>query len=86
MKNNNFLLGFIAGITTGTLLGILFAPEKESDIRKKIAQKKDILLDDLKTNFNKVSKNVEELVPRRNKIPGKFKSTISQINKNIIEN
>lgn len=39
MKNGKFLAGVIAGMGAGTLLGILFAPAKGSQTRKKIMGK-----------------------------------------------
>lgn len=36
MKNGKFLAGIIAGLGTGAILGILFAPEKGSKTRKRI--------------------------------------------------
>tara|TARA_R110000868_G_scaffold33519_1_gene121541 strand:+ start:627 stop:875 length:249 start_codon:yes stop_codon:yes gene_type:complete len=39
MKNNKALIGFLGGIATGALLGVLYAPDKGSKTRKKIKQK-----------------------------------------------
>lgn len=36
MKNGKFLSGIIAGLGAGTVLGILFAPEKGSVTRKRM--------------------------------------------------
>ena len=52
MTAGKILLGVVAGIATGALLGVLFAPEKGCDTRRKIGQKKDDLADDLKDKFN----------------------------------
>jgi gas vesicle protein len=52
MTAGKILLGLVAGIATGALLGVLFAPEKGCDTRRKIGQKKDDLTDDLKEKFN----------------------------------
>ena len=52
MSAGKILLGVVAGIATGALLGVLFAPEKGSETRRIIGQKKDDLTDDLKDKFN----------------------------------
>ena len=52
MSLGKVLLGVVAGIATGALLGVLLAPEKGCDTRRKIGQKKDDLTDDLKEKFN----------------------------------
>ena len=39
MKNGKVLLGVLAGIAAGALIGVLLAPEKGSDMRKNISKK-----------------------------------------------
>ncbi len=39
MNNQKLLVGLFAGVAVGAALGILFAPEKGSEIRKKIKEK-----------------------------------------------
>ncbi|MBK8346221.1 MAG: YtxH domain-containing protein [Saprospiraceae bacterium] len=39
MRTGKFLLGILGGIATGALLGVLFAPDKGIDTRKKIVKK-----------------------------------------------
>lgn len=51
MKTGNVLLGVLAGAATGALLGVLFAPEKGSVTRKKIATKGGDYADELRTKF-----------------------------------
>lgn len=38
MKAMNFVIGFISGAAIGATCGLLFAPEKGSDLREKIAE------------------------------------------------
>jgi gas vesicle protein len=52
MRQGNVVAGLLAGLAVGTVLGILFAPEKGSDTRKKIAKKGKNSLDDLKNKYN----------------------------------
>ncbi|MFN3639391.1 MAG: YtxH domain-containing protein [Flavobacterium sp.] len=54
MKSGNVLLGIIAGAATGALLGILFAPDKGSETRKKIAKKSKQYGEDLKDKYNEI--------------------------------
>lgn len=52
MGKGSTLAGLVAGIAAGTVLGILFAPEKGSDTRKKISKKSKDSLKDLKNRYN----------------------------------
>ena len=52
MSTGKVLLGVLAGVAAGALLGILFAPEKGSSTRKKILDKVDAYADDLEKKFN----------------------------------
>mgnify|MGYP003604729942 CR=1 FL=1 len=51
MKNNKVILGVIGGLAVGAVLGVLFAPDKGKNTRKKIATKGEDLADNLKTQF-----------------------------------
>jgi gas vesicle protein len=52
MKSGKVVLGVLAGLAAGAALGILFAPDKGTNTRKKIGKKKDEMLDDVKEKFN----------------------------------
>lgn len=51
MSSGKVLLGVLAGVAAGALLGILFAPEKGVVTRKKIVSKGEEYVDDLKEKF-----------------------------------
>jgi gas vesicle protein len=52
MSSGKVLLGVLAGLAGGALLGILFAPAKGKDTRKKYIKKGADLKDELKDKFN----------------------------------
>jgi gas vesicle protein len=52
MANTKALLGFIAGAAAGALAGILLAPDKGSETRKKISKKTTDLGESLKGSFS----------------------------------
>ena len=46
------LVGLLAGVTAGALLGVLLAPDKGTETRRKIISKSGELADGLKDKFN----------------------------------
>jgi gas vesicle protein len=89
MKTSKFALGVLGGLATGAILGILFAPEKGIDTRKKIMKKGNNYSDEfkdkldnlsgtIKTNYEKIFQNGKNLI-----IDGKAKFDDS---KNDIKN
>jgi gas vesicle protein len=52
MKTGKVMLGVLAGVAAGALLGILFAPDKGSETRKKISKKSKDYTDAVKDKFN----------------------------------
>ena len=53
MNSGKVLLGVLAGVVAGGLLGVLFAPDKGSKTRKKISKAGLDQKDAIKENFNK---------------------------------
>ena len=60
MSSGKVFLGLLAGVAAGALLGILFAPEKGSDTRKKFSKKGEDFADGLKEKFNEFLDSISE--------------------------
>lgn len=54
------LLGALAGVAVGVVIGVLFAPEKGSVTRKKVTKKSEDYADILKTKFDEFVDSVTE--------------------------
>jgi len=52
MSSGKVLLGVLAGVAVGATLGILFAPDKGTNTRRKISRKGDEYADELEQKFN----------------------------------
>ena len=52
MRPQRIIIGTLVGLTAGALIGILFAPDKGSEVRGKIAKKGEDTLDSIKSSFN----------------------------------
>lgn len=60
MNKTNVAIGVLAGLAVGALLGVLFAPDKGSETRKKLTRKAADTADDLKGKFNDLVGNLED--------------------------
>lgn len=67
MKSGKVLLGVLAGVAVGAALGVLFAPDKGWNTRKRISRKGEDILDDLREKFDEFldtfSSKVDEVKP-----------------------
>jgi len=60
MDSGKVVLGVLAGIAAGAILGILFAPAEGKETRKKICKKGTDCADDLKDKFNEFLESISE--------------------------
>jgi gas vesicle protein len=60
MSSGKIVLGILAGIAAGALLGILFAPDKGSETRRKIVEKGKDLKDSVKEKYNEFAQSIDE--------------------------
>jgi gas vesicle protein len=60
MSTSKTLFGFIAGAAVGAALGILFAPDKGTETRRKISEQSNDLADNIKGKFTDLVDGVKE--------------------------
>ncbi|MBK6381515.1 MAG: YtxH domain-containing protein [Chitinophagaceae bacterium] len=61
-KSGKILVAVAAGIAAGAVLGILFAPGKGSETRKKLNKKAQKIADEVKEKFNGLKEELEKKV------------------------
>jgi gas vesicle protein len=60
MSTGKVLLGVLAGVAAGALVGILFAPAKGSRTRRRILKKGEYYADGLKDKFSECCDSISE--------------------------
>jgi gas vesicle protein len=75
MSVSRIMTGFITGAAIGGVLGVLFAPDKGTETRRKISEKSNDMANSLKDNFKEFVDGVKD----------KFgKSTTEDVEENAI--
>lgn len=64
--NGNTFLGFIAGIAIGSVLGVLFAPDKGVNTRQKLTEEALLAKDLLETKAQELKDQVESTTKAQN--------------------
>jgi len=62
MSTGKVVLGVLAGVAIGAALGILFAPDKGSETRKKLSRKGEDAIDDLNEKFDELLSTLTEKI------------------------
>jgi gas vesicle protein len=65
---------FIRGIAVGFLLGVLYAPDRGEETRRKISKKATDIKDSVKGTYNAVSNTVTKVKDKASEILNKDKS------------
>jgi gas vesicle protein len=60
MNTSKILLGFAAGAAIGAALGILFAPDKGTETRRRISEKGNDVADSIKDRFSGLVEGVKD--------------------------
>lgn len=64
MRTDKIVLGVIGGIAAGALLGVLFAPEKGKETRRKILSKTNDYAEGLKGKYDTLLESITQNVKK----------------------
>lgn len=72
MNTGKVLLGVLAGVAAGALVGILFAPAKGSRTRRRILRQGENYVDGLKEKFNEYADSISAKLEKASADVSKF--------------
>lgn len=85
MSTEKVIVGVLAGIATGAILGVLFAPDKGSETRRKIAKTSSDTVNDVKSKIASLMDGIaEKFESEKEEIAeeyGRIKSKVQEIGK-----
>jgi gas vesicle protein len=83
MKSDKIILGVLGGVAVGALLGVLFAPDKGNNTRKKIADKSNDYTDELKYKLDNIlgtiTQKYEKIWAEGEKLVAEGKSKMNEV-------
>ncbi len=89
MSTGKILLGVLAGMAAGAAAGILLAPDKGSETRKKISKRSDKFLSDIRGSFGElidgVNDKLETVLVEANRQPEEYKAKVDPSNNHFGE-
>ena len=87
MESGKVVLGVLAGVAVGAVMGILFAPEKGSVMRNQILSKGEDFTNDLSKKLDsfieETSKKYESAIHQAEELSAKGKAKFDEIRKEV---
>lgn len=80
MRTEKTVIGILAGVAVGALIGVLFAPDKGTNTRQKIAKKSTSAKDELKGKLDTLTNSLSE---KYNSLVNKGESFIEKEKNNV---
>lgn len=80
MKAGKLLLGILSGAAAGAAVGLLFAPKRGSETRRRIADRSNEYMDGTKTKINDLADNISH---RYDSVKSKAKNKSKKLETNM---